>query len=148
MLIASTHIVMLMIFLETSGQPPVSGNSFLAMIPFADPVDLEIEGIIVDATQTKVGRDFYDLFYGNWNPDENLPKLSITISEKPYIGSASLVEVSIDENIIFQRFVQPRYDVLEENAKEAVQIALAFLENYELMQKQLQGEDLAGSGIY
>jgi curli production assembly/transport component CsgE len=148
MQIISTQILMVMIFLGTSGQPSISSSSFLEIYPSIDPIDLEIEGLVVDATATKVGGDFYDIFFSKWNPDSDLPSLSITISERPLPNRGSQVMVSIEDNVIFQRFVQPRYDALEENADLAVEIALSYLRNYESVQKQLQGDDLAGSGIY
>ena len=148
MQIVSTHILMIMIFLGTSGEPSISGSSFLEMYPSVDPVDLEIEGIIVDATNTKVGRDFYDMFYNNWDPGENLPQLSITISEKPLPSRGSQVIVYIEDDIIFQRFLQPRYDEIKENSDLARLVAMQYLQNYESLQKQLQGEDLSGTGIY
>lgn len=148
MQVVGTHILMVMIFLGTSGQPSISSSSFLEMYPSVDPIDLEIEGIVVDATATKIGRDFYDSFFSKWNPESELPNLSITISERPLPNRGSQVIVSIEDNVIFQRFVQPRYDAMEENAELAVQIALSYLRNYELIQKQLQGDDLAGSGIF
>jgi curli production assembly/transport component CsgE len=148
MQIVNTQILMVMIFLGTSGQPSISGNSFLEMYPSVDPIDLEIEGLVVDATATKVGRDFYDVFFSKWEPDPSLPSLSITVTERPLPNRGSQIIVSMEDNIIFQRFVQPRYDALEENAELAVRLALNYLNNYEMIQKQLQGDDLSGSGIY
>jgi curli production assembly/transport component CsgE len=139
---------MVMIFLGTSGRSSISSSSFLEMYPSVDPMDLEIEGLVVDATATKVGRDFYDIFFSKWDPDENLPSLSIYITERPLPNRGSQVIVSIEDNIIFRNFIQPRYDILEENAELAVQLALNYLNNYELIQRQIQGDDLVGSGIY
>lgn len=148
MQLISTHILMVMIFLGTSGHTTISNSSFSEMIPSPDPVDLEIEGLVVDATTTKVGRDFYDIFYSKWEPDINLPSLSIIVSERPLPNRGSQVMVIIEDNVIFQNFVQPGYDALEENAGLAIQLAESYLQNYEATQTQLQGEDLAGSGIY
>ena len=146
--VIATNILMVMIFLGTSGQPSISSSSFLEMYPTIDPIDLEIEGLVVDATTTKVGRDFYDIFFSKWEPDPGLPSLSITVTERPLPNQGSQIIVSTEDNIIFQRFVQPRYDALEENAELAVQLVLNYLNNYEMIQKQLQGDDLAGTGIY
>ena len=146
--ILHTHILMVLLFLGTGSEGTLTDNNFQMLIPSTDPIDLEIEGLIVDATQTKIGRDFYEIFYSAWSPAENLPKLSIVITEKPLPGSGTQVSVLIGDNLIFQRFVQPRYDIIEENAKYAIQIATMYLENYEQYQKQLQGEDLMGTGIY
>ncbi len=139
---------MVLLFLGTGTEGTLTDNNFLLLIPSTDPIDLEIEGLVVDATQTKIGRDFYDIFYNNWAPDENLPKLSIVISEKPLPRLGTQIAVTIDDQELFKQFVQPRYDVIEGNAEYAIQIALQYLENYDVIQKQLLGEDLMGSGIY
>jgi len=110
--------------------------------------DIEIEGIIVDATQTKIGKDFYDLFYQQWSQVDNLPYQSITISEKALPQLGSQVTVQIEDQLIFQQVIQPRYEVIEQMVSYAVQRAYQYVINYDEMQKQLQGEDLKGTGIY
>lgn len=146
--IVNTHILMVLMFIGTTTQAPLSGESFQQLIPSTDPVNLEIEGLIVDATQTKIGRDFYEMFFNRWNPADYLPKLQIVINERPLPRLGTQVAISIDDNVIYQRFVQPRADQLEQNVNLAIQVANRYLENYELIQKQLQGDDLAGTGIY
>jgi curli production assembly/transport component CsgE len=110
--------------------------------------DIEIEGIVVDATQTKIGKDFYDIFYQQWNQVENLPYHSITINEKALPQLGSQITVQIEDQLIFQQIIQPRYEVIEQMANYAVQRAYQYVQNYDDMQKQLQGEDLEGTGIY
>lgn len=110
--------------------------------------DIEIQGIIVDATQTKIGKDFYDLFYQQWSQVDNLPYQSITISEKALPQLGSQVTVQIDDQLIFQQVIQPRYEVIEQMVNYAVQRTYQYVINYDEMQKQLQGEDLKGTGIY
>lgn len=34
-------------------------------------LDMEVDGLIMDETITKVGRDFYDLFYSSWSTPMN-----------------------------------------------------------------------------
>ena len=110
--------------------------------------DIEIEGIIVDATQTKIGKDFYDIFYQQWSQVENLPYHSITINEKALPQLGSIISVQVEDRVIFQQFVQPRYEKIEEMANYALQQTYQYIKNYDNMQKQLQGEDLKGTGIY
>ena len=146
--ILHTHILMVLLFLGTGTEGTLTDNNFQMLIPSTDPIDIEFEGLIVDATQTKIGRDFYEIFYNTWDPNEKLPKLSIVISEKPLPRLGTQVAVMVDDHEVFRRFVQPRYDVIEAYAQYAIQLSLQYLENYEVIQKQLQGEDLMGSGIY
>ena len=145
MAIVSSHIL---IFFMLWG----SGNNltnYSENIPAYSKEDrIEIEGIVVDATQTKIGRDFYDLFYQIWNPPATLPKLTITISETPLPSLGTRVTVKVQDNIVFQRFLQARYDVIEQNAEYAVDRATRYLQVYEQLQRDLKGDDLMGTGIY
>jgi len=139
---------MVFLFLGTGTDGTLTENNFQMLIPSNDPIDLEIEGLIVDATQTKIGKDFYDIFYSSWTPNEKLPKLSIVISERPLPSLGTQVAVTVEDHEVFRQFVQPRYDVIEAYAQYAIQTALQYLENYDVIQKQLQGDDLIGTGIY
>lgn len=110
--------------------------------------DIELEGFIVDDTHSKLGHDFYDLFYLNYSPPEDLRKHTIIISELPVPGSGTRITISVEDQQIFQQFIQPRNDQVEELADYAVQLTQSYLMNYEQIQKQLMGEDLQGTGIY
>lgn len=111
-------------------------------------VELEIDGLIVDETVTKMGRTFYEVFYNNWEAPPNAKDWTLTITEKPMIGMGTRVMVDINDQRVVETPLQPRYDVLESLAQQAVAIAYDYLLNYEQIQKDLSGEDLSGSGIY
>lgn len=110
--------------------------------------ELEIDGLIVDETVTKAGRDFYQIFYSNWEAPPNAKNFTITISEKPARGLATVLMIDINENRVIETPLQPRYDIIESIAEQAVQICFEYLLNYEQIQEQLSGEDLSGSGIF
>ena len=110
--------------------------------------DIEIEGLIVDQTQTKIGHDFYDLFYSNWQPPDNFGDYTIIIEEKPLPQLGTQVTIKINDNEIFQQILQPRYDVIEAMAQYGVELSFNYIQNYEAIQKQLAGDDLQGSGIF
>lgn len=110
--------------------------------------ELEIDGLVVDETVTKAGRDFYQIFYSEWEPPSNAQNFTINISEKPARGLASILMIEINENLVIETPIQPRYDLVESMAQQAVQICFEYLLNYEQIQDQLSGEDLSGSGIF
>ncbi len=110
--------------------------------------DIEIEGLIVDQTQTKIGHDFYDLFYSSWQPPDNFGDYTIVIEEKPLPQLGTQVTIKINDNEIFQQILQPRYDVIEAMAQYGVELSFNYIQNYEAIQKQLAGDDLKGSGIF
>ncbi|WP_138995224.1 hypothetical protein [Larkinella sp. C7] len=97
--------------------------------------DSESTTLILDNSRTKVGKDFYDLFFKNWSsqptvadslpgrpvsPANSADEVIITIEEIPSPGSGHLIQISIDDQPVWQQFVQARYDLLEIDAAQAV----------------------------
>lgn len=112
-------------------------------------LELEIGQLIIDNTFSKAGNDFQQIFNTRWSwPTQNADQIIITISERPSFLNSTLIEITINELKVFESFLQPRYDVLEETAAQAIDITLQYILNYEDVVKQLSGEDLSGSGIY
>lgn len=109
---------------------------------------IEIDGLLVDDTKTKSGKDFYDLFYGGWMAPLSARNYTITISEKPFRLTTTLIVVLINENTVYQSILQPRLDIIENQSQEAIAITYDYLQNYEEIMKQINGDDMSGSGIY
>lgn len=110
-------------------------------------IGMEITGLVMDETITKLGRDFYDLFFTNWNSFSDEDYI-IKIIEKPAPGTRTLVSIEINDNMIFQQFLQPKYNYIEALADYAVNVSTEYLQNYTELQKQLNNADLQGEGIY
>lgn len=110
--------------------------------------EIEIDGLLVDDTKTKTGKDFYDLFYGSWEAPKGAKNFTITISEKPFRLSSTLIVVSINETPVYQSVLQPRQDIVEGLSQDAISTTQSYLANYEEIMKQLNGDDMAGSGIF
>jgi curli production assembly/transport component CsgE len=110
--------------------------------------DIEIDGLIFDETKTKSGRDFYDYFYNHWQAPPDARNYSIYITEKPYRLMITQIEVKINENAVFQSFLQPRGDIIEQLAEQAVARTQLYLANYEELMRQLEGDDRSGTGIF
>lgn len=113
-----------------------------------DPLDLEIGEMIFDETITKVGRDFYELFFNSWENPTQITDFSISISEKPMPGIGTQITVTIDEHEIVKQFVRPNQEMIETLAEYSVGIAGQYLLNYQDIQLQLQSDDQAGTGIF
>ena len=110
--------------------------------------EIEIDGLLVDDTKTKTGKDFYDLFYGSWEAPTGAKNFTITISEKPFRLSSTLIVVSINETPVYQSVLQPRQDIVEGLSQDAISTTQSYLANYEEIMRQLNGDDMSGSGIY
>lgn len=116
--------------------------------PVQDVLQLEIDGLIVDQTITKVGKDFYDIFYTKWDAPKVAKNFTIVIKEMPIPGIGTQVSILINDDEIFKQRIQPRYDIIEAMADYAISRASRFLTNYEAMKAQLGGEDQQGTGIF
>lgn len=110
--------------------------------------DIEIDGLLFDETRTKSGKDFYDFFYTGWEAPVNAHNYSIFITEKPYRLTTTMIEISINETLVYQSFLQPRGEYIEMLAEQAVAQTQMYLQNYEEIVREMDGDDRSGSGIY
>lgn len=109
---------------------------------------LEIDGLILDETRSKIGRDFYELFYNRWNPPFGAKDYLITIREMPGRGIGARISIEINENVILYRFLQPRNDSVEEEANLTISYVKRYLQNSENLKQDMESQDVMGSGIY
>lgn len=109
---------------------------------------LEIPDIVIDRTRSPIGEDFVDLFNQSFNPPTNGETYNISIEEKPLPGLGALVFVKVNGAPVFRSFLQPRFGDVGKAAKKAAGIVTAYVANYQRIQKNLDGEDMRGSGIY
>jgi curli production assembly/transport component CsgE len=110
---------------------------------------LEIDGLIVDETKTKGGRDFYEYFYNNWEEPLGASNYTIIIKELPFRLSTTQIQVLVnDEYLVYQSPLQQRYDIVIEMSKIALRRLKGFLSNYDRIVKELGGSDQQGNGIY
>lgn len=80
---------------------------------------LELDGMVVDETRSRIGRDFYDLFYQNWQAPEEASNFTIRISEQPTPTLGSIVSVKVNDEMTFRYRLQPRFSLIERAAKFA-----------------------------
>ncbi|RDV15998.1 hypothetical protein DXT99_06380 [Pontibacter diazotrophicus] len=101
--------------------------------------DLEIDGLIVDNTITKAGRDFYEVFQRQWEAPPMARNFTIEIEELPSRGNITVVSLSVNEDKLFEQPLQPRYDIIEEVATYMLGVVYEYLVNDQL-NKQLEAE--------
>lgn len=141
---------------------PLPQQKIVAVTPPADPptherdkklknnfFELEIDGLILDETRSKLARDFYETFYRNWSTLQiDAHGQTITIREMPArIGIGSVVVVEVNDKTITQLNLRPQVELIEDLAGQLV----GLLENYLTDPNNhsvIEGDDLIGSGIY
>jgi curli production assembly/transport component CsgE len=108
----------------------------------------EIDGLIVDETFTKIGRDFYDIFYSNWEAPPKVNNYSVKIKERPLRGRGFQIVIEVNDSEINEMNLQPQYDMIEGAALQAVGQTQEYLYNYENLKEQLETDDQKGTGLY
>ncbi|WP_367730791.1 CsgE family curli-type amyloid fiber assembly protein [Gracilimonas aurantiaca] len=81
---------------------------------------LEIDGLIIDETRSKMGKDFFDVFYQQWIAPENALNFTITIQERPMPGLGTIVSVKVNDQNTFQTRLQPKYELIQQYGWQAV----------------------------
>lgn len=79
-----------------------------------DEAVYELKGLTIDETKTKIGKDFYDMFYLQYSqlPDKSIS--AITISELPLRGTSGQINIQIDDKVIYSFMTNPGEDYLNE----------------------------------
>ncbi|HLN53155.1 MAG TPA: CsgE family curli-type amyloid fiber assembly protein [Lentimicrobium sp.] len=109
---------------------------------------MEIQGLIIDQTRTKAGHDFYELLYNAWEDPPEVENYVIKIEEKPYRVNVTMLEVWVDDEILGSTILQPRQDLIEELVVSVNQALKEYLINRKEVMKQLESEDVSGTGIF
>ncbi|QXP59766.1 curli production assembly/transport protein CsgE [Olleya sp. HaHaR_3_96] len=73
---------------------------------------LELNGIVVEDTKTKPGRDFYKLFYALYSQNNINGNKVVTIKEILALGRNTKIEVIVGDDEVFSFFVRPSTEYL------------------------------------
>ena len=107
---------------------------------------LEISGLIIEETMTRIGYEFYEYFFLYWEaPEVEVKDYNILISEMATPLWGSWVRVYVDETTVWSRMLRPRSEDVEDSVKQAVEATNQYLYNY--AQYQFQTEDMVGTGM-
>lgn len=100
---------------------------------------LGLGGMVLDETRTKMGRDFYSIFYKHWQAPQKAKNFTITISEQPVPSRGTMVNIEINDQLVFRNRLEPRYHKTKKKAKQAVSICKRKLLRLVANQNELAG---------
>lgn len=92
-----------------------------------------LDGLVVENTLTKAGRDFYKYFYSEYYNRGIKTIKNIVIEEVPGRMRSTRISVKIDDQILWQFFSQPKKSFLQSMASTALNRCIAYLQQ---LQKQ------------
>ncbi len=100
---------------------------------------LGLGGLILDETRSKMGNNFYSVFYKHWKDPKDVQNFTITVSEQPMPSRGTMVQVEIDNQLVFRNRLEPRYYKTEQAAKQAVKICQRRLQRIVSNENELAG---------
>ena len=81
---------------------------------------LVLRGIVVEDTKTKLGSDFYKMFYLEYLQNNINGREIVTIKEVLAIGNNTKIEIYVGDNIVAEFIVRPQNDYLIEMRNQAL----------------------------
>lgn len=110
--------------------------------------ELEIDGLIIDQTQTRIGQEFYQNFVTFWEAPSGIKDYNILVTEmaSPFWGS--LIGIEVNDVVVYRGLLRPRSEEIEEAAKKEVESIKEYLYSLEEYKKEASGKDMTGNGIY
>lgn len=114
----------------------------------SEAISVELDGLIINETISKIGHDFYKYYRDYWQPPKDVKYYTIYIGEKLMPGMGNLVYIKIDDQKVFENRITPKDYTIEKTAQYATNRIRAYLEQTLLIQQQLEEEDMSGTGIY
>ncbi len=91
-----------------------------------EDVVFELKGLTIDETKSKVGKDFYDLFYIQYSQLPDKGNSAITISEIPVRGVSGQINIEIDDKIVYSFMTNPSEDYLKEQLRNTLRYIKEF----------------------
>ncbi|MFV0304547.1 MAG: curli-like amyloid fiber formation chaperone CsgH [Moheibacter sp.] len=101
-----------------------------------EETSLMTEGMVVDETKTKFGGDFFDNFYSIYSQLPEKHKFIISISELPYRGLTSIIQIKAEQETVYEFFSNPNEDYIKQQAV----IALKGVSRYAKSKENLKQE--------
>ncbi|MGE8528151.1 CsgE family curli-type amyloid fiber assembly protein [Chryseobacterium rhizosphaerae] len=96
----------------------------------------ELKGLTIDETKTKVGKDFYDLFYMQYSQLPDKSSGVVTISELPLRGTSGQINIQIEDKIVYSFMTNPSEDYL----KEQLAASLKYIKEFNVKKNLIKNE--------
>lgn len=91
-----------------------------------EDVVFELRGLTIDETKSKIGKDFYDIFYIQYSQIPDKSNSAITISELPVRGTNGQINIEMDDKVIYSFMTNPSEDYLKEQLANSLKYIKEF----------------------
>lgn len=116
----------------------VIGDQVEPNVGIVKPKDgLEMAGIVSNDTKTKLGNDYYDLFYKEYNKLKINSSKIITVQEELTFGRTTKIIVNIDGEVIDEFVTRPDEDFLQYMAETSSSKVFKYFKKLEKQDKSI-----------
>jgi hypothetical protein len=98
---------------------------------------LEMIGIVSNDSKTKLGNDFYDLFYSEFNKLKINSSKIVSVQEELSFGRTTKIIVAVDGEIIVEFIAKPDEDFLKYMAEDSAAKVFKYFKNIERQNKYI-----------
>ena len=98
----------------------------------------ELKGLTIDETKTKIGKDFYDLFFMEYSKLPEKFGNTVTIGELPSFGRSSQISVVVEDKTLYSFMSNPSDDFLKEQANMTMKILLDYQQKKSLIKNEFR----------
>lgn len=108
--------------------------------------DIEIDGLVIAQTKTKVGKDFHRLFMTIWTGPRGIQGYNIIIKEQISARNGNAIIIEVNDRAVFSNTIQTRSQDLEDVVKRSVNVLKDHLYSLSINGPSTN-PDLAESGL-
>ena len=98
---------------------------------------LELSGIISDETKTRDGKDFYDLFYTEYNKINKKGNKIVIVGEEQTIARSTKIIITIENDLITEFLLRPDDEYLSSMAEESASLVFKYFKNLERQNQEI-----------
>jgi curli production assembly/transport component CsgE len=133
--------------------PPAQLEEALRLLLRTDSVSrrragTEASGLVLDQALTKLGHDFYDLFYGAFEAPSGSADFTVLVGERPGRGNSSLVVLTVNDQELLEVPLPTRLDQMEELVAQTIEITQGYLAEAQNVSRQLESGRRAPLEVY
>lgn len=116
----------------------INGDQFDSEVSYIPESNLELAGLTIDDTKTRIGQSFYDSFFKKYNQLQTKLEGTVTVSEMPTFGRNTRIVVTIDDQVIHAFLSKPDEESIEAEADKALASLISYNSRNSLRNKEFK----------
>lgn len=116
----------------------INSQQFTAEVEYIPESNIELTGLTIDETKTRMGQMFYESFFKKYNQIPQKFEGTVTISELPSFGRNSRIVVTIDDQMIHSFMTKPDEESIDAEAERTLANLVTYSSRNSLRNKEFK----------